>query len=241
MMRLLLICSALLPLLAYATATGEARNRDGELLYVERHVVDGDRHEIEYRNVDGVLFATSQLDYSFGGTQPAYRQENLREGQTEGARWQQGDIVLFHTDGSDEQQKRVVAPPQPLVMSSGFDHFIRASWEPLQRGETLRFHFAVPMRLMLVELRVRRIDAEAPAGGLALRADPVSPLWRLVTKPIELFYDADRRLLRYRGISNLELGESSPWVEVTYHYDEPAGVAGRATADAATPGLTAPR
>ncbi len=219
-MRLLLICFTLLPLLAYATAIGEARGRGGELLYTERHVIDGQRHDIEYRDAGGALFATSRIDYSFGDTQPAYRQENLREHEAEGARWQQDGLVLFHAEGGSEREK-VMAAPQPLVLSSGFDHFVRAQWQLLQQGDTLRFHFAVPARLMLVELRVRRIDAEAPAGGLALRADPVSPLWRLVTKPIELFYDADRRLLRYHGISNLALGESAPWVEVTYHYDEP--------------------
>lgn len=229
-MRLLLIGFALLPLFAQATATGEARGRNGELLYTERHVIDGAHHNVEYRDAAGELFATNSLDYSFGDTQPAYRQENLREKEAEGARWQQGGLVLFHVEGGSEQeQKNVIAAPQPqpMVLSSGFDRFVREHWQPLQQGDTLRFHFAVPARLMLVQLRVRRIDAEVPAGGLALRADTASPLWRLVTQPIELFYDADRRLLRYRGVSNLELGESAPWVEVTYRYDEP-GQAGLA-------------
>ncbi len=226
-MRLLLICFALLPLLAHATATGEARDRDGRLLYTERHLIDGDHHEVEYRDADGELFATSRLDYGFGDTQPAYQQRDLRSDEREGARWRQGALVLFHADRGGEREKVVATPPQPLVLSSGFDHFVRDHWQALQRGDAVPFHFAVPTRLMLVELRVCRVDADdAPAGGLALRADPISPLWRLVTKPIDLFYDADRRLLRYRGISNLELGENSPWVEVTYRYDRPAtGVA----------------
>ena len=246
-MRFLLIVTlSLLPLLAYAAALGEARDRSGRLLYTERHTVEGSRHYIEYRDAKGELFASSHLDYRFGDTHPAYRQEKRRVGallggrisgdSIEGARWRGGQLELFHADGvsgrAPERVKVIAAPqPQPLVLNAGFDHFVRDHWQALQRGDVLRFHFALPARLMLVELRARRIDApadvELPAGGLALRTDPVSPLWRLLSRPLDLFYDGEHRLLRYRGVSTLELGENAPWVDVTYRYDEaaPAGAA----------------
>jgi hypothetical protein len=246
-MRLLPLLLMLLPALALAIATGEARDRDGNLLYVEHHRLDGTRHEIEYRDADGELFATNSLDYRYGDTHPAYRQhlfagrepeaggsqyrtQRQRQRQ-EGARWQQGALVLFHSEGDREREKRVDVR-QPLVLSSGFDRFVRGHWEALQRGDQLRFHFGVPARLSVVELRLLPVPSdEVPAGGLALRAEAASRLLRLVSSPIELLYDGDRRLLRYRGVSNLPFGESAPWVEITYRYDKPS--------DAARPGLVA--
>lgn len=225
-MRLILVLcfvSLLLPASLQAAIVGEARSRDGELLYTERHLLDGSRHKIEYRDADDELFATNLLDYDSGDTQPAYRQRNLVNGERQEVQWRGDKLVLFRSDGAGDEREKVISAPQPLVLSAGFDHFVRDHWEALQRGEELRFHFAIPLRLMLVELRVRRTDATAPPGGLALRTEGASAWLRLLSKPVDLLYDAERRLQRYRGISNLGIGGEAPWVDITYRYDQPGG------------------
>ena len=199
-----------------AAIVGEARDRNGEVLYTEQHFIEGNRHRVEYRAPDDVLFATNEIDYSVGQFHPAYRQHNMRSDEVEGARWQQDTLVLFHTVGSNGHEKRFKAPKR-VVLSAGIDHFVRDHWVALQRGDALQFRFAVPARLMLAEMRMSRV---AGSDELTLRIEPVSRWLRLLSSPIELVYDDTRRLHRYRGISSLELGDDEPWVDVTYRYPD---------------------
>src|SRR5690606_39879481 len=125
--------------------------RDGRVLYTELHRWQGDWHLAEYRAPDGTLLATNELDYSPGAAQPAFVQTNKQTGATQGARWRGDELTLFNGDKSE-----TVAYREPLVISSGFNNYVLAHWDDLQRAEHV-VDFAVTERLLVVRLRIRRM------------------------------------------------------------------------------------
>ena len=169
-------------------------------VYRERHEIGTLGHRIEYRAPDGTLIARNVLDYRCSDSAPDFEQLDLRGNSLIGARWQDGKYLLLRGD-----ETRALDPAAALVASSGFDRFVRANWEALAAGDSIDVDFALPARLQTLRLRMTRIEApeELPNSALWLRIVPVQPLLRAFVDPIELAYDSGRRLLLYRGLSNL--------------------------------------
>lgn len=190
---------------------------DGQVLYTEYHQWRGAWHRAEYRASDGKLLAVNELDYSPGKSQPAFVQTDEITGARRGARWAGDTLTLFH-DGRSE----VVDYREPLVISSGFNNFVLEHWNDLIDNTALTVEFAVPERLMLVNLKVQRIEplqshiAERHADWIYLRVKPASIILNWLVKPVDLAYNPDRRLRIYRGSSNLEIAGKVPQVEIRY-------------------------
>jgi hypothetical protein len=212
-------------------ASGSAYALDGgKLLYTERHHWQGVNHTVEYFRPSGELLAINRLDSSLSFVSPTYTQRYPSDNFSEGARWRDADLVLFSA-----AQEKVVSFKPPLVMSSGFYHFILDHWRDLQTGQSLAFDFAVPARWMTVRLRMHTVSSEAAAAliedvdpsWLYVRVEAVNPLLRWLVHPLTVALDSQQRLMVYRGISNVrdERGET-PQVLIRYRYAEP--VASRA-------------
>lgn len=190
--------------------------RDGRVLYTELHRWQGDWHLAEYRAPDGTLLATNELDYSPGAAQPAFVQTNKQTGATQGARWRGDELTLFNGDKSE-----TVAYREPLVISSGFNNYVLAHWDDLQRAEHV-VDFAVTERLLVVRLRIRRIDradtgiAEAQPAWIYYRVEAANKILSWFVPPVDLAYDADRQLRVYRGTSNVDIAGETPAVEIRY-------------------------
>jgi len=194
---------------------------DGRELYRERHAIGALDHEIDYLAPDGRRIARNTLDYRQSDSAPDFEQHDLRHGTRVGGRWQGGVYQLLR----DRESRALRAPEATLVASSGFDRFVRAQWEPLLRNEAVEVEFAVPARLQSIALRIARIEAPQPLpeSALWLRIVPVQPLLRAFVAPIVLAYDAERRLLLYRGVSNLDDADgNAQQVEIRYRPLDPA-------------------
>lgn len=212
---------------ADAPQNGETKNNelrgtavsidDGRVLYTEYHQWHDAWHRSEYRAPNGVLLAVNELDYSPGKSQPAFVQTDEVNGTKRGARWDGSTLTLFHDNRSE-----VVDYREPLVISSGFNNFVLEHWSALVGNDTLTVEFAVPERLMLVNLNVQRIEparshiADRNADWIYLRVKPTNTVLSWFIKPVDLAYSADRRLRIYRGSSNLELAGKIPQVEIRY-------------------------
>lgn len=203
------------------TALGSAyRIANGEMLYTELHRWDDIRHSVEYRLPDGELFATNDLDFSRALPSPAYTQHYLRDNSTVGARWAGDRLVLFNAG-----RERTVGFKQPLVISSGFFHFIQAHWDELGAGAVLPFEFALPERLTMVALRMRQVTAAQSGidGGEPdwryFRVEVASKLIGWLVEPLNVAFDAQRRLVVYRGASNVKDDRGdTPQVVIRYSY-----------------------
>jgi hypothetical protein len=201
-----LILLLALPLHAAQRIEGHAvRLADGVPVYREEHVVSEQSHRIAYVAPDGAALGELKLDYRCSDSAPDFEQHDRRTGTREGGRWRDGTYVLARTGSQDSGDARTAtlrADGLPLVASSGFDRFIRASWDPLLRGEALVFRFAMPSRLAGIRLRARH-EPRAPGPLTWFLIEPEQALLRVLADPIRVAYDGERRLAVYRGLSNL--------------------------------------
>jgi hypothetical protein len=220
-------------------AEGDAYALDnGPLLYTEKHDWHGVSHTVHYFLPDGRLWSVNELDSTASFVSPAYRQSYPGTDFVEGARWQGSELVVF----SGKKEKAVPFTP-PLVVSSGFYHFILEHWNELQAGKSLVFDFAVPSRQTTVRLRIHALKngaavmeprAQADPAWFYVRVEAASTLLSWLVKPLTVALDSERRLMLYRGISNVrdEHGDT-PQVLIRYRYPASPAVSASDAAPAA--------
>jgi hypothetical protein len=185
----------------------------GEFLYTEVHrqVIDGDRWlggTIDYYAPDAARIGHKSLDFSQDPYVPVYRLElTPRGGYMEGITSLSAERIEMQKQGYGATQPRKASVPRrgTMVADSGFHSFLRDRFPDLLAGKTVAFTFVVSGELDTFRFRARRI-ADAPFEGkpaVQLKVEPSTWL-RLVADPLYVLYEpAQRRLLEYRGISNL--------------------------------------
>lgn len=196
---------------AAQNVVGEAYTVDGsELRYRETHscTASGEECLVEYRYPEGKLFARKHINYSESQQSPSLRIEDLRAGET----------VLIDRAFDEE-----------VVVDAGFDHYVRLRWTELADGEGVNFPFLVAGRDKPLKMLARKDDdGSCPARRLCLEITLDNWLLAAIVSPIELEYDeASRRLLQFKGISNIRDDEGkSQDVRIIYRYaDELADTA----------------
>lgn len=201
--------------------TGVARGAGGAVVYVEDHEVhrDGDRlvsARTVYRDPAGVTLAVLRTDFSDDPFAPSYAFEDLRGAPVEAVTRTAGGLELRAGD----RTRRVAGPRDParrLVAGQGLDRLVRAHLPEVAGGARLELAYAIPSRLDTFDLRVRAVAGGGPT--LRVRAEFSSWFLRLLAPRLEVEYELERRrLLRYRGVSNLTFDGTHPEVEITYTY-----------------------
>lgn len=212
-------------------AVGTAYGGDGDrMVYREYHYRDSRdrRAEVIYRNDSDREIAAKVLDFSRAAA-PSFRQRDLRSGEILAAQWRGDELRLLRRDGADQPLKtRQLDPAADVVIDAGFDNFIRHHFPQLLDGKTLQFEFALPARLTMVSMQVRRHRC---AGGdrasrVCFRVAARNWMVRMLASPIDLEYDrASRRLLTFRGLSNIAAADGGGQnVIIRYRYpQQPAG------------------
>ncbi len=201
-LALLFVCAAGAPVALAMQAVGTAFSTDGEQpLYREYHSCEPGTGSctVEYRHPEGEVFARKWLDYSESARAPSLRFEDLRSGQ--------------------QLSVESEAISAGVVIDAGFDNFVRERWESLYAGEAVAFEFLPADRSKPFAMEASRLD-ECDAGRMCLRVAPDSWLLSLFGGAIELVYSEDeRRLLEFRGISNIRDGEGGlQTVLIKYRY-----------------------
>jgi hypothetical protein len=214
-MRVALLASGILLAVPVGAAdgvfTGYARDLEtNKLLYVESHSVAdaGTAREtrvVMYQCADGAAFARKDLAYAGNRIAPAFRFEDSRSGYAEGLIRNATLLEVFERSGAKAQRKTASVNGEGLVADAGFDEFVRARWDELERGVALDAPFLVPSRLARMSFRVRKVG-EAQIGGETASVIRVSlaGLLRFFLPDIDVSYrKRDRRLARYRGTTNI--------------------------------------
>lgn len=187
------------------SVVGKAYDRDtGYFVYSEHHICGEDRQlcTVQYRDSFGVIFAKKDLDYRHNPITPS----------------------LVMTDYRRGEEVRVPASDQDnLVVDAGFDNYVRRIWEVLDAGDKTKFSFLVVGFDKPIKMMARRSNTDdCAAAELCLEINLDSWLLGKFIAPIELSYSrADRRLLRFSGISNIkDVNGESLHVDIHYQYDE---------------------
>jgi hypothetical protein len=214
---ILLLCAPLAAPAADLTFSGRARDLEtGALLYVESHAVSGsggprETRVVSYLCTNGATFARKTLDFGDAREAPAFALDDARSGMSEGLERDGRGLNVYTRERGAALRSKPLGNVAGMVADAGFDEFVRARWDALETGNALVVPFLVPSRLDTVKFRVRK-TGETTIGGEAanvFRLSVASPLgWFL--PDIDVSYrKGDRRLLRYRGITNLRDGEGA--------------------------------
>ena len=205
----------------------------GRYLYTEVHQqrASGEKWtggSIRYFLPDGKEFGIKTLDFSANPIIPLYRLElSARGGYSEGISAVGEKIELFRQDyGEAAPRKALVDQRLPMTADSGFHSFLRAHFEELLEGKVLEFRFAVAGYLDVFKFRAKRVEDSSFEGkpAVRLRVEPDS-LLSLLGKPLEISYEpGERRLVEYRGISNIhDPATGEPFdVRIAYYKKKPA-------------------
>ncbi len=208
---LLLIIAGAPVMAADFAFTGYARSLDtSELLYVELHAVSAagtprESRVVLYGCADGQApFARKELVYATR-IAPTFRFEDARSGYAEGLSRDARGLQVSARAGTAAELRTARVDDRGLIADAGFDEFVRARWDELERGKSLEAPFLVPSRLESMKFRVRKVGetkiGEDTASVIRLS---LAGLLGWVLPDIDVSYrHRDRQLLRYRGTTNV--------------------------------------
>ncbi|WP_414486439.1 hypothetical protein [Stenotrophomonas maltophilia] len=225
----LLLCLPQAALAApWLRSEGVATSAQGDLLYREVHwrreATEGAERWVLYQCPDGQPFVRKHLPASARPQARGYSLEDRRSGQTAEVD-AAGDSVsiAWKEDAASELRRRRLEQPPDAVIDAGFDAAVRLHWLALLRGERITLPFLVPARQRYFPVQVRRIgparwqgiDAQAIEVSLDTWYGGIAPRLALV------YATADRRLLEFRGTSNLRDARGT-YPQVTVRFRSPA-------------------
>ncbi|HUS23424.1 MAG TPA: hypothetical protein VM369_00625 [Candidatus Binatia bacterium] len=211
---------------------GYARDLDtGKYLYTEVHEqnLDGERWlggRIDYYDAAGDLLGRKMLDFPKDPFVPLYRMDLVQEGYAEGIRSLQGGVTLVRQLPGRAAETKTVPLRAPMTADSGIHMFLRSVFDRLMHGDTVPFRIAVPGSLDSFAFRARRLGDSTFEGrpAVVIRLEPDS-LFRLLAAPLDLTYGpAERKLVEYRGVSNVHDPRTGhPYnVRISYESKPPA-------------------
>ena len=185
----------------------------GKFLYTEVHkqAIAGERWvggTIDYYAPDGSRIGHKTLDFSADPYVPVYQLDLATGGgYMEGVKAVTAETIEMQKKGYGSLKVRsaTVKRKGTMVADSGFHSFLRDRFADLVAGKTVEFTFAVSGELDQFKFRARRVADGTFEGKPAVRLRVEPSTWlRLLADPLEVLYDPEqRKLLEYRGISNL--------------------------------------
>ncbi len=218
-------------LIAAAAATtqtyrGEARS-GGELVYRELHTVtfEGEkplRSETVYSDPAGVELGRLVNDYGPSLALPAHEMDDKRAKNAHGIRYRQQKPEMFNRDGEKEEKETLDSGDHKgglLVGGQGLHYYLVVNLEEIVKKGKLPLKFVIPGRLDVYDFYLRVIGATPERVNLEIEID--NWILKLFAPKLELTYDRkQRRLLNYRGLSNLlDPRKKMMNVEINYRYD----------------------
>lgn len=207
---------------------GIATTTAGTVIYREVHwqrgAGDGSERWVQYLCPGGEPFARKQMRVSGPVQAPGYRLEDRRSGQAASVEVTGSGVQLSWKEYAQAKTRiqRLPLPPD-AVIDAGFDAAVRSHWRRLMQGERLGLQFLVPGRQRYYPVQVQRIGAVRWQGMPAQSIEVQLDAWYGAIAPrLSLVYaDADRRLLEFRGTSNLR-DTRGDYPQVTVRFPQPA-------------------
>ena len=186
---------------------------DNKFLYTEVHrqALSGERWlggTIDYYAPDGSRIGHKTLDFSKDPYVPLYQLDLATGGgYMEGVKAITEDGIELQKQGYGSKKVRTkwVKRRGAVAADSGFHMFLFDRFADLLAGKTVEFTFAVSGELDTFKFRARRIGDATFEGkpAVRLRIEPATWL-RFLVDPLEVLYEpTQRKLVEYRGISNL--------------------------------------
>jgi hypothetical protein len=135
-----------------------------KLLYTEHHnYLSNVFHEVQYKETNGELFATKNIDYSYSYFAPNFTQHNLRNGEKINIKRKSNQneetkisyLIQYQENAKEKQQQDSINYSSKLIIDAGFDHFIAKHWQTLIGGQDITVDYLIPSLLDYYELTIK--------------------------------------------------------------------------------------
>jgi hypothetical protein len=206
---------------------GKAVNSDGELLFLEEHIIKYEGNRIAsiktiYYDANSKKIGQTLSDFSQGPQVGSYEFKDERMQYYDGAKIMEDQILIYckETPEADTQKKYLDREPSQIV-GQGFHSFILANIDALARDDVIAAKLVLPAQMDQFDIRIRKSSFED--NYLTIQIELDNWFLRLFAPRIEAEYDLDsRRLLKYKGVSMIAdaSGKNVP-VTVSYAYSQP--------------------
>ena len=237
--------NALLAVLALACGLAHAQERparfygftydlaSGKYLYTEVHdrKYEGARWvggTTRYFKPDGTALATKTLDFATDPFVPVYRLDETAASYVEGITSAGDPIAMTRQEGRGSVEAGAVKRDGAMTADAGFTTLLRAHFDALMKGETVRFRVVAVSRFDSFKFRAQRVADTAIEGKPAAVIEAlVDSMLKLFAAPLQFAFDpATQRLLEYRGPSNLrDPATGKTWdVRIAYYGTPPKDV-----------------
>ena len=201
---------------------------NGAYLYSETYCAGEvpDQIGVVYRDGTDRLFTRKKLDFSAAAAAPALLQQNYHTRESIEVVLTGGRLGIRVRDIENRRLKtekyKNVGAGVAVVIDAGLDEYIKRNWDNLLAGNKSRFLFPFAERKRILHVRARRVDCDyASDSGHCFRLELSNWFLRLLVAPLDLSYDQERRLRRYRGLSSIvDKNGKSPKVDVRFDYTE---------------------
>ena len=188
---------------------------NNDLLYSEQHKIvfneNGERQfcTVTYFDANGERIAKKTLTYDARGYLPDFEFIDLRSQHL--IKVEKKNKYVSIEQGLEESLIQDQVPLQadlPLIADAGFDVFMHRNWSALIEGEKAEVEFLAVTRGRFVTFEIERTRIEG--SSIHFRLSPANFLIAMLVDPILLEYDLNTgRILRYSGLTNLELVDGS--------------------------------
>lgn len=178
-------------------------------VYTEVHeqIIEGGvwkRGTIRYFDADNQPMGEKTLEFSSSAYTPVYRLELPYKNYAEGIS-AVGDRVVMYKEVDGRRSEKTIDNADNLAADSGFHSLLRDRFETLMAGDTVRMRLAVAGNLDSYRFRGRTVGETTFDGkpAVAIKVE-LDSLLRLLVDDLQLVYEPEeRKLLEYRGISNV--------------------------------------
>jgi len=205
------------------------------VLYYEYHFAeDPDLNlstRVQYRRVDGSVFAEKTIDYSNSLTAPNIQHIDYRNTARINTEFREDARsamikVGFQAHNSNRYREELVSHRESIVVDAGFDPFVRKHWDRLIEGESVSAGMLVPSRLDTVRVSLTKTEprycdqADVDVHCFVIRPAGMLRAVGWLVDPIYIGYGQQSRLLEvFNGISNLRDDNGEPQnVLITFDY-----------------------
>lgn len=133
-----------------------------QLIYTEHHKYTSHNiHEVQYKEVNGEVFASKTVNYENNYYAPDFIQQNSRNGERiESKRDSNGILIRYQENSSSRVDSNFIRSNPKLIIDAGFDKFITKNWKQLVSGQETTIDYLIPSSLEHYELSITKEDCK---------------------------------------------------------------------------------
>ena len=155
----------------------------------------------DYLDLSGKKIAELNSDYSKSLMMPTYIFRDLRTGDEEGLRWEDGQYRIFRKKKGKPEEVNLLDSVENTFSCQGWHYYLLANLDRLQKNP-IKMKLIFPSKLDYYSFRIRPLDTAENILKLRLEFD--SWIIRLFAPHLDITYDKKKRkIVEYFGPSNI--------------------------------------